>query len=105
MKTTRRSFLKTVAAASAVPFIVPASVWGAEVKPSNKIVMGFIGMGKQNRGLLDNFLNQPDVQVVASVWFPVTWPITSSAASTVNASSATPGRCLRLAITTVMGSS
>ena len=54
-----------MAAASAVPFIVPANVWGAEVKPSNKIVMGFIGMGKQNRGLLDNFLNQPDVQVVA----------------------------------------
>ncbi len=65
MKTSRRSFLKTVAAVSAAPFILPSRVWGAEVKPSGRIVMGFIGMGKQNVGLLGNFLNQKEVQVVA----------------------------------------
>ena len=27
--------------------------------------MGFIGTGTQGRGLLNNFLNQPDTQVVA----------------------------------------
>ena len=61
----RRSFLKSAAALSATPFILPSSVWGALTKPSERIVMGFIGMGKQNRGLLDNFLNQQDTQVVA----------------------------------------
>ncbi|MFP6584831.1 MAG: Gfo/Idh/MocA family oxidoreductase [Candidatus Hydrogenedentota bacterium] len=65
MKTTRRSFIKQVAAVSAAPFILPSSVWGAEVNPNDRIVMGFIGMGKQNRGLLNNFLNQKSVQVVA----------------------------------------
>lgn len=65
MKTSRRSFLKTVSAISAAPFILPSSVWGAETKPSDRIVMGFIGMGKQNAGLLNNFLNQRECQVVA----------------------------------------
>jgi len=65
MKTTRRAFLKTVSAITAAPFILPSNVWGAETKPSNKLVMGFIGMGRQNGGLMDNFLNQPEVQVVA----------------------------------------
>lgn len=65
MKTTRRTFLKTASALAAAPFIVPSTVWGAEVNPSDKIVMGFVGMGKQNRGLLNNFLNQKAVRVVA----------------------------------------
>ena len=65
MKTSRRSFLKKVTAISAAPFILPSSVWGAETQPSDRIVMGFIGMGKQNKGLLRNFLNQREVQVVA----------------------------------------
>jgi predicted dehydrogenase len=65
MKTSRRSFLKTVSVLSAAPFILPSSVWGAETKPSGRIVMGFIGMGKQNTGLLGNFLNQKECQVVA----------------------------------------
>ncbi len=65
MKITRRSFLKTAATVSAAPFILPSNVWGADTAPSERIVMGFIGMGKQNGGLLNNFLNQPNVQVVA----------------------------------------
>ncbi len=65
MKTTRRSFLKGMAAASAAPFVLPSTVWGAPAQPSERIVMGFIGMGKQNTGLLNNFLNQPECQVVA----------------------------------------
>jgi predicted dehydrogenase len=64
-KINRRTFIKGAAAASAAPFILPSSVWGAETKPNDKIVMGFIGMGKQNRGLLNNFLNQSNTQVVA----------------------------------------
>ena len=53
MKTTRRTFIKSAAALSAAPFILPSNVWAAKVKPNDKIVMGFIGMGKQylNRGI------------------------------------------------------
>ena len=53
----RRNFLKSSAVASA-PFILPSSVWGAKVKPNDRVVMGFIGMGKQNNGLLNNFIGQ-----------------------------------------------
>ncbi len=65
MKTNRRSFLKTALGLSAAPFILPSRVWAAQTPPSERITMGFIGMGKQNRGLLNNFLNQKDTQVVA----------------------------------------
>ncbi len=33
--------------------------------PNDRITMGFIGVGTQGRGLLNNFLNQPDTQVLA----------------------------------------
>jgi predicted dehydrogenase len=65
MKTSRRTFLKTASAIAAAPFILPSRVWAAKTPPSERIVMGFIGMGKQNRGLLNNFLHQADVEVVA----------------------------------------
>ncbi|MFP6580959.1 MAG: gfo/Idh/MocA family oxidoreductase, partial [Candidatus Hydrogenedentota bacterium] len=65
MTTSRRSFIKSAAALSAAPFILPSKVWSAEVKPNDRIVMGFIGMGKQNKGLLNNFLNQKTTRVVA----------------------------------------
>jgi len=65
MKTDRRSFIKKAAAVSAAPFILPSCVRLAERKPSERIVMGFIGMGIQNRGLLRNFLNQKICRVVA----------------------------------------
>ena len=59
----RRNFLKSTAVASA-PFILPSSIWGAKVKPNDRVVMGFIGMGKQNNGLLNNFIGQ-EIQAVA----------------------------------------
>lgn len=65
MKVTRRSFLKTATALSAAPFILPSRVWSAEVRPNDRIVLGFIGMGKQNRGLLRNFMRNKQCQVVA----------------------------------------
>lgn len=65
MKTSRRSFLKQVSALSAVPLLLPSSVWGAETKPNDRLVMGFIGMGKQSRGLLRGFLYSKGCQVVA----------------------------------------
>jgi predicted dehydrogenase len=61
----RRRFLQSTAALSAAPFILPARVWAAENKPSDRIALGFIGMGKQNMGLLGRFMSKPEVQVVA----------------------------------------
>jgi len=63
MKTThhisRRHFLKAAATFTAAsPFILPSRVWGADVPPSERLTMGFIGVGKQGQGLLDNFLRQ-----------------------------------------------
>lgn len=65
-RTTRRSFLKASAAlAAASPFLLPSRLWAAETGPNSKIVMGFIGVGTQGRGLLNGFLHSDDVRVVA----------------------------------------
>jgi predicted dehydrogenase len=58
-RVSRRHFLKTASAlTAAAPFILPSRIWGADVAPGNRLTMGFIGMGTQSRGLLDNFLWQ-----------------------------------------------
>ncbi len=65
MKISRRSFLTSASAtAASLPFIVPSQVWGAQTKPSDRLTMGFIGVGKQNRGLLNGFLHR-DTRVLA----------------------------------------
>ncbi len=46
---TRRDFLKSAAAAAVAPAIVPASVFGKSA-PSNAMLMGCIGMGRQGQG-------------------------------------------------------
>ena len=69
---TRRSFLKRTGAAAGIlagfPAIIPASALGADgaVSPSNRITLGFIGLGDEGRGKnLKTFLWQSDAQVVA----------------------------------------
>ena len=64
MKTSRRMFLKSAAFASA-PFILPSHIWAADVKPNDRIVMGCIGMGKQLKDLMNGFIHQDGVQIVA----------------------------------------
>ncbi len=63
----RREFIRRTSAAAAAPIVLPASVFGTQEKaaPSNRITLGFIGMGKMNSGLLNAFLGYADVQVVA----------------------------------------
>ncbi|MHC4726709.1 MAG: Gfo/Idh/MocA family protein [Planctomycetota bacterium] len=65
---TRRSFLKSTAVAAgttiAFPAIVPSSAFGA-YSPSNRIVMGAIGVGSQGSGDMRGFLSKPEVQMVA----------------------------------------
>lgn len=65
MNTSRRSFLKKMSMLTAAPFILPSNIWAAETKPNDRITMGFIGMGKQNKYLLDAFLHHQRVTVVA----------------------------------------
>ena len=63
----RRRFLTQTAAAVAAPFIVPSSALGLArtPAPSNRINVGFIGLGGRSSALLSSFLAQPDVRVVA----------------------------------------
>lgn len=67
----RRDFLKSTTtlafAASALPAIVPASALGKAGRPaaSNRIAVGCIGQGPQGQGVMGNFLNKNDAQVVA----------------------------------------
>lgn len=65
MKTTRRSFFKAAAALTAAPMILPSKVWSATHGPNSRLGIGFIGMGKQNRYLLENFLHQDICRAVA----------------------------------------
>lgn len=67
----RRDFLRKSAAvaagAVAFPAIIPASAFGADgtVAPSNRIVLGCIGVGSQGTGNMGGFLKRKEVQVVA----------------------------------------
>lgn len=66
----RRQFLKTATAASvtvAAPTIIPSSALGRDghVAPSERIVMGGIGIGRRGGYDLSCFLPQKDVQFVA----------------------------------------
>jgi predicted dehydrogenase len=66
MKTNRRNFIKTVAAPMiAAPFLLPSRVW--KFPPSNRITMGFVGMGKQSQWLLAKFLPLTQVLAVCEV--------------------------------------
>jgi predicted dehydrogenase len=71
LPSTRRQFLKQTTGlalcAVGIPSIVPASALGraGTVAPSNRIVVGCIGVGPQGQGDMSGFLNQKDAQVVA----------------------------------------
>ncbi len=66
LRVNRRLFLKG-AAAVAAPLVIPASVFGAEGRPapSNRITMGFVGVGGQGSGDMGGFMGFPEVQNVA----------------------------------------
>lgn len=62
----RRNFIKTAAAAAiSAPTIIPSHVLGADA-PSNKITVGFIGVGGHGNGWnLPAYLKQTDARVLA----------------------------------------
>ncbi len=62
----RRQFLKTSTVfAAGAPLILRSHLWAAAVQPSERLTLGFIGLGHQARGLLTDFINRPTTQVVA----------------------------------------
>jgi predicted dehydrogenase len=63
----RRTFLWGAGTLAFTPWIVPSCVLGADgsVAPSNRITLGFIGIGMMGRGHLSRFLQYPEAQVVA----------------------------------------
>jgi predicted dehydrogenase len=71
----RRHFLRTTAAVAGVPLLVPASALGlaGTVAPSNRLVMGCIGVGGQGtRGMAGGiwapeggFIGRPEIHIVA----------------------------------------
>jgi hypothetical protein len=68
---TRRQFLKRAAGASAVltlPQFIPGAALGAggAVAPSERIVMGGLGLGGRGRGDLNCLMQNPDAQFVAT---------------------------------------
>jgi len=64
---TRRAFLKHAAALATVPYIVPASALGRDgkVPPSERIVLGGIGIGNRGSHDLRWMMPEKDVQFVA----------------------------------------
>ena len=64
---TRRAFLKHAAALATVPCIVPASALGRDgkVPPSERIVLGGIGIGNRGSHDLRWMMPEKDVQFVA----------------------------------------
>jgi len=63
----RRDFLKATAGLAMAPYVIPGSALGADgqTAPSERIVMGGIGIGNQGRGDQGAFLGRSDVQYVA----------------------------------------
>jgi predicted dehydrogenase len=67
----RRHFIKksgsAIISSVSAPFLIPASALGRDnnVPPSDRIVMGCIGLGGQGTHNMHNFMNKKDVQVVA----------------------------------------
>lgn len=64
---TRREVLKSAVVAAAVPTVIARSSLGSasQPAPSERLTLGFIGMGKQNQYHLNSFLNNGEVRVVA----------------------------------------
>jgi hypothetical protein len=67
---TRRDLLRTTVAAAgalAVPYVVPATALGrsGRAAPSERILLGGIGLGGRGRAVLSEMLAEPDVQFLA----------------------------------------
>jgi len=69
--TSRRSFIRNTAVVVGGLTIIPRQVLGRGfLAPSDRINLGFIGLGKQSNGLANSFLGNTEAQIVAGcdVW-------------------------------------
>lgn len=67
----RRGFITKTALAAGAISILPRHVFGRGfIAPSDKMNLGFIGLGKQSQGLAKNFIGNTSAQIVAAsdVW-------------------------------------
>ena len=67
----RRKFIRNTAFTVGAISIIPRHVLGKGfVAPSDKVNLGFIGLGKQSRGLAARFVQNTNAQIIAScdVW-------------------------------------
>ncbi len=61
----RRNFIANTTKASAVFSIIPSHVLGfSGTSPNSKIQIGFIGAGRQGRGLMTNFVKYDEAAVI-----------------------------------------
>ena len=68
---TRRKFISTSILSAGAISIVPRHVLGKGfLAPSDRVNLGFIGLGKQSRGLASRFIGETEAQIVAGcdVW-------------------------------------
>jgi predicted dehydrogenase len=65
--TTRRRFLGGTVAVFAAPHVISSTALGTQTQlpPSQRIVMGAVGLGARGRHVMDSFLANRDVQMVA----------------------------------------
>jgi len=61
----RRRFIAASALAGVGPLIIPSRLLGGEGAPSNRITVGFIGVGGEGTNNVNGFLAQTDCQVLA----------------------------------------
>lgn len=66
-RTSRRGFLKTMLAAGAAPYVIPAAALGrmGTVGPNSRVSVALIGVGNMGGGHLSTLLGHPQVQVTA----------------------------------------
>ncbi|MGL4593883.1 MAG: Gfo/Idh/MocA family protein [Thermoguttaceae bacterium] len=63
----RRRFMQSAAVAATLPFYIPGKILGKDgaIPPSEKIVLGALGIGPRGGHDLNVFIRQPDVQFVS----------------------------------------
>ena len=65
---TRRRFIESAAAVAAAPYVIPSTALGNQETPppSERVVLGHIGVGNRGRSLLRGFMNCRGAQSVAA---------------------------------------